>query len=77
MTKGDDIRERLVDFAVLVISLCERLPNTQAASHISLQLVRAATGAAPDYAEARGAESARDCVHKLGLALKELNEAEV
>jgi four helix bundle protein len=39
--------------------------------------LRAATAAAPNYAEARGAESARDFVHKLGIALKELNEAEV
>lgn len=77
MAIGDNIRERLVDFAVMVIDLCEHLPKTQAASHISLQLMRAATAAAPNYAEARGAESARDFVHKLGIALKELNEAEV
>jgi four helix bundle protein len=77
MAKGDDIRERLVNFAVMVIDLCEQLPKTQAASHISLQLLRAATAAAPNYAEARGAESARDFVHKLGIALKEMNEAEV
>jgi four helix bundle protein len=77
MAKGDDIRERLVNFAVMVIDLCEQLPKTQAASHISLQLLRAATAAAPNYAEGRGAESARDFVHKLGIALKELNEAEV
>jgi four helix bundle protein len=54
-----------------------QLPKTQASSHISLQLLRAATAATPNYAEARGAESARDFVHKLGIALKELNEAEV
>jgi len=77
MAKGDDIRERLVSFAVAAIDLCEKLPKTQAASHISRQLLRSATAAAPNYAEARGAESARDFVHKLGLALKELNEAEV
>ncbi len=77
MAKGDDIRERLVAFAVAVIDLCEQLPKTQAAAHISLQLLRSATAAAPNYAEARGAESARDFVHKLGITLKELNETEV
>jgi len=77
VAKGDDIRERLVSFAVLAIDLCEELPETPAGSHISLQLLRAATSAAPNYAEARGAESARDFVHKLGISLKELNEAEV
>ena len=77
MAKGDNIRERLVNFAVMVIDLCEQLPKTAAATHISMQLLRAATAAAPNYAEARGAESARDFVHKLGIALKEMNEAEV
>ncbi len=77
MAKGDDIRERLVGFAVAVMDLCDRLPRTVEGSHVSGQLLRSATSAAPNYAEARGAESSRDFVHKLGLALKELNEAEV
>jgi len=77
MAKGDDIRERLVNFAVKVMDLCETLPGTQAGSHVSAQLLRCVTSAASNYAEARGAESARDFVHKLGIVLKELNEAEV
>ncbi len=32
---------------------------------------------APNYAEARAAESAVDFIHKLGLVLKELNESRV
>ncbi len=40
-------------------------------------MLRCGTSAAPNYAEARGAESARDFVHKMGIVLKELNEAEV
>jgi len=77
MAKGDDIRERLVNFAVLALDLSDQLPRTPAGSHVALQFLRSATAAAPNYAEARGAESARDFVHKLGVALKELNEAEV
>ena len=77
MAKGDDIRERLVEFAVQVMDLCDELPKTTAGSHLSGQLLRSATSAAPNYAEARGAESSRDFLHKLGLALKELNETEV
>jgi four helix bundle protein len=45
--------------------------------HIAEQLMRSASSAAPNYAEARGAESARDFIHKLGIVLKELNESEV
>ncbi len=39
----------------------------------SLQL-RSGTAAAPNYGEARAAESRADFIHKLGIALKELNE---
>ena len=77
MAKGDDIRERLVNFAVQVMDLCDELPETAAGKHLSVQLLRSATSAAPNYAEARGAESSRDFLHKLGIALKELNESEV
>ncbi len=77
MAKGDDTRERLVEFAVQVMDLCENLAQTPAGTHVSGQLLRCATSAAPNYAEARGAESGRDFVHKLGIVLKELNEAVV
>ena len=32
---------------------------------------------APNYGEARGAESTADFVHKLGIVLKELNETSI
>ncbi len=77
VAKGDDIRERLVGFAVEVLALCDKLPKCVAGDHVARQLLRSATSAASNYAEARGAESGRDFIHKLGLVLKELNEAEV
>ena len=77
MAKGDDIRDRLIEFAVSVMDLCDELPKTLAGNHIGGQLLRSATSAAPNYAEARGAESRRDFLHKLGIALKEMNESEV
>jgi len=43
--------------------------------HIAKQLVRCGTAPAAHYAEARGAESRRDFVHKMRLALKELRES--
>ena len=39
--------------------------------------MRAGTSPAPNYAEVRGAESKADFIHKLKLALKELNETSV
>ena len=38
---------------------------------------RRGTAAAPNYAEARGAESRADFIHKLGIVRKELNETAV
>ena len=77
MAKGDDIQERLIDFAVMIIDLCSLLPNTQAGKHIAGQLLRCGTSPTPNYGEARGAESKNDFVHKLGIVLKELNESAI
>ena len=75
MAKGDDIQERLINFAVAIIKLSSTFPRTQAGRHISGQLLRSGTSPAPNYGEARGAESTNDFVHKLGIVLKELNES--
>jgi four helix bundle protein len=77
MSKGDDIEERLIDFAVRVVNLCAHLPKTQAGKHIGGQLLRSGTSPAANYAEARGAESDKDFIHKLKISLKELNETRI
>lgn len=73
--RADEIEQRLIDFAVRIIKVADSLPKTSAGKHIAGQLLRAGTSAAPNYAEARGAESNADFVHKLRIALKELNES--
>jgi four helix bundle protein len=40
-------------------------------------MMRSGTSPAPNYAEARGAESRADFIHKLGIVLKELNETKI
>ena len=75
MAKGDDIQERLVEFAVRILRICNSLPKTRAARHVGDQLLRSGTAPAPNYAEARGAESTNDFVHKLKICQKELNES--
>jgi len=74
-TKTYDLEERLIDFAVRVITVVEALPDTKAGRHIAGQLVRSGTSPAPNYGEAQSAESVNDFVHKLKIALKELREA--
>ncbi len=77
MAKGDDIEERLIDFAVRIIRLCEAMPTTVAGKHLSGQLVRSGTSPAFNYGEARAAESSRDFVHKMRVVHKELNESNI
>jgi four helix bundle protein len=74
---ADRLEDRLIDFAVRIIAISGKLPVTRASEHISRQLLRAGTSPAPNYGEARGAESRADFVHKLKIALKELNETSV
>jgi four helix bundle protein len=74
---ADLIENRLIDFAAQIIFLSDKLPPTRASQHIAQQMLRAGTAPAPNYGEARGAESRADFIHKLDIALKELNEAKV
>lgn len=76
-SRADELEERLIEFAVRVIHLCASLPKTPAGKHISGQILRSGTSPAPNYAEARGAESQADFIHKLRIVLKELNETSV
>ena len=77
MAKGDDIQERLIQFAARVIKACDAMPKTSASKHIAGQLLRSGTSPAPNHGEARSAESTADFVHKLKISVKELNESEV
>ena len=73
-TKADELEERLINFAIRIIKLSANLPKTPAGKHVAGQILRSGTSPAPNYGEARGAESHADFVHKLGIVLKELNE---
>ena len=76
-SKADELEERLINFAVRLIKLSANLPKTPAGKHISGQILRSGTSPAPNYDEARGAESHADFVHKLRIVLKELNETAI
>ncbi len=73
--RGEDLEDRLLDFAARVGKVVDALPDTRLGRHIAGQLVRSGTSPAPNYAEGFAAESKRDFIHKLGIALKELRES--
>ncbi len=69
-----DLQERLVEFAIRVLHVVESLPNSRVGNHVASQLLRSGTSPAPNYGEAQSAESRKDFIHKMKVALKELRE---
>jgi len=72
-----DLENRLITFAVGIIELTEKLPDTRAGNHLANQLVRSGTSPALNYGEAQSAESRKDFIHKLKIVLKELRESQI
>ena len=70
-----DINERLIDFAVSVIKVCEGINSSKVGTHLVSQLLRSGTSPSLNYGEAQSAESRSDFIHKLKIALKELRES--
>jgi len=69
-----NLDERLIDIPVAVVGVVQSLPNSKAGNHIANQLIRSGTSPAPNYGEARSAESRKDFIHKMKISLKELRE---
>jgi four helix bundle protein len=76
-SKPVELQRRLIVFAGQIVSLSFKLRRTAVGRHIANQMVRCGTATAANYAEARGAESRSDFIHKLRIVLKELNETDV
>lgn len=70
-----DLEERLVNFAVLIVEICDNMKDTKASNHLSGQIIRSGTSPALNYGEAQGGESRRDFIHKIKVVLKELRES--
>jgi len=66
---------RLLEYAARVIRLVDALPATRAGRHVADQLLRCGTSPLANHGELQGAESRKDFIHKLGLCLKEIDEA--
>jgi four helix bundle protein len=76
-SRADQLEDRLIDFSVRIVKLSASLPKTPAGRHVAGQILRSGTSPAPNYGEARGAESHADFVHKVRIVLKELNETSI
>jgi len=72
-----DLEERLITFAVLIVEIIERMPDTKAANHLAGQLLRSGISPALNYGEAQSGESRKDFIHKIKVVLKELRESNI
>jgi four helix bundle protein len=72
---ADALGVRVLDLAARIGNVVDALPETRLGRHIAGQLVRSGTAPLPHYSEARAAESRRDFIHKMSIALKELRES--
>ena len=77
IARSNQFEERLIEFAARIIRLAGRLSRTLPGRHIANQILRSGTAGAPNYAEARGAESRADFIHKMRIVQKELNETAI
>ena len=66
--------ERLIEFANLILHVCDNLKPKESSMHLRSQLIRSGTSVALNYGEALSAESNRDLLHKYRIMVKELRE---
>jgi four helix bundle protein len=73
--KRNDLSERLLAFAIRVIKLLRKLPDTSEYRIIKYQLTKSASSAGANYEEAQGASSKADFNNKVHISLKEMRES--
>jgi len=64
-----DLEERLIEFAVRIIKLTEALPDTKIGNHVRGQILKSGTLPAANYGGAQNAETPKDFIHKIKIAL--------
>ncbi len=77
ISKAQELEDRLVDFAVLILEITDNLPNKRSCNYLGDQLMRSGTSPALNYGEAQFAESRNDFIHKIKICLKELKESKI
>jgi four helix bundle protein len=70
------LRDKSYMFALRIIKLYKYLNEQQGEYTLSKQLLRSGTSIGALVREAQYAQSAKDFIHKLSVALKEANESE-
>jgi four helix bundle protein len=70
----EDIKARTFRFALQILALVEKLPNTISATTIGKQLVRSGISIGASVEEATAAHSKSDFVYRMNISLREARE---
>ena len=74
--KENIIKNKTFSFALKIVTICRHLIKEEKEFVLSNQLMRSGTSVGALVREAEQAESKKDFIHKLSIALKEANETE-
>ena len=74
--KPRDLRLRTREFALRVLRMYSRLPNTTIAQVLGRQVLRSGTSVGANYREASRGRSKAEFISKIGDSLKEIEETE-
>ena len=74
MAKPYDIRERTFEFAMAILELVERIPQSRAGNCVANQIVRSGTSVGANIEEAAGGSSKRDFINRTLISLREARE---
>jgi four helix bundle protein len=71
------LEDRLVEFSVKIVDLAYRLQSNSELKSLTNQILKSGISPALNYGEAMHAESKKDFIHKMKIALKELRETHI
>lgn len=74
--KSSLVAEKAFEFAVKMVLVAERISSSKKEFVLTKQLIRSGTSIGANCHEAEHAESKKDFIHKMSMALKEANETQ-
>jgi four helix bundle protein len=72
---AEDLKQRIKQYAYRCINVCETLPEGNKSKIISGQLIRSSLSGAANYRAAMRAQSKKQFLAKLNIALEEIDES--
>lgn len=73
--RESELKQRTKKFALNIMELVDRLPNTSIGRSIGWQLIRCGTSVGANYRSACRGRSKREFISKLGIVLEEADES--